>query len=327
MTASRLKKFLPREAGLVLLLLVLLGVFALSSAPFRDPFNLLDRTRQWVEVGMIAVPMTFIIGTGGIDLSVASLLVLSSIVAGLSYQELGWPLPLALSSGVLAGTLGGTFNGLCITLLRVPPLVVTLASMAIFRGLAMGLSQADPIRSFPSAYTTWGTMGGIGSGEYVVPDQTLILLTIVALGVFLLRRTIVGRWTLQLGENPKAARFSTVPVNHVLLLLYGACGFVCGLAGMLYTARFATAHPGVARGLELEVIACVVIGGTRITGGKASVIGTFLGLLILGVLRFGLDMVGVLQEHQVLLVGFLVIAMAILNERLSRSSGASGGRS
>ena len=308
----------PREAGLFLLLLVLVAGFVLASAPFRNPFNFLDRTRQWVEVGMIAVPMTFIIATGGIDLSVASLLVLSSIVSGLCFQELGWSLPLALLVGTAAGALGGTLNGVCISLLRVPPLVVTLASMAIFRGLAMGLSEADPISSFPSDYTTWGALGGVGSGDYVVPHQTLILVTTVVLGDFILRRTCIGRWSTQIGENAKAARFSTVPVTRLPILLYGSCGLVCGLSAILHTARFGTAHPGVARGLELEVIACVVIGGTRITGGNASVMGTFLGVLILGVLRFGLDMLEILQKHQVPLVGLLVIATAILNEWLAR---------
>jgi rhamnose transport system permease protein len=320
---TRRTRPLPREAGLLLLLLALVTGFAMVSAPFRDPFNFLDRTRQWVEIGMIAVPMTFIIATGGIDLSVGSLLVVSSVVSGLCFQQLGWPLPLALVAGALTGTLGGTLNGVCVSLLRVPALVVTLASMAIFRGLAMGLSEADPISSFPSEYTTWGALGGIGSGDYIIPYQTLIFGATVLFGDFVLRRTCVGRWSVQVGENAKAARFTTVPVSGLLILLYGACGLVCGLGAILYTARFGTAHPGVGRGLELEVIACVVIGGTRITGGNASVLGTFLGVLILGVLRFGLDMVEVLQKHQVPLVGLLVIATAILNEWLTRRTEAS----
>lgn len=311
---------MPREAALFFLLAAICAGFAAVSEPFRDPFNFLDRTRQWVEVGMIAVPMTLILATGGIDLSVGSLMVLCSIVAGICFQDIGWPLPLALGCGVVAGTLGGALNGLCSSLLRIPPLVVTLATMAIFRGLAMGLSQANPIRSFPTDYTTWGSTGGFGSGELVVPHQTLILLAVVGVGAFVLRRTYVGRWALQLGENPKAARFSTIPVTQLRFFLYTASGLVCGLAAILHTARFATAHPGVARGLELEVIACVVIGGSRITGGSASVVGTFLGLLILGVLRFGLDMLGVLQVHQVILIGFLVIATAIFNEWAARRS-------
>ena len=120
-----------------------------------------------------------------------------------------------------------------------------------------------------------------------------------------------------MGENPKAARFSAVPVNRLLFTLYTGCGLVCGLAAVVYTARFATARPDAATGLELEVIACVVIGGTRITGGNGSVIGTFLGVLILGTLRFGMDMSGVLQQYQIILVGLLVIGTAIANEWLA----------
>lgn len=306
-----------RELGLFALLAVICVGFAMASENFRDPYNFLDRTRQWVEIGLIAVPMTFIIATAGIDLSVGSLLALCSIVAGLCFQELGLPLPLALVCGMLAGGAGGALNAVAVSGLRVPPLVATLATMAIFRGLAMGLSQADPVGGFPRWFTDWGSISALGSGDYLVPYQTLILIGLVGVGALIFRLSCVGRWTVQIGENPKAARFSAVPVDRLLFALYTACGLVCGLAAVIHTARFATARPDAAIGLELEVIACVVIGGTRITGGNGSVIGTFLGVLILGTLRFGMDMLGVLQQYQIILVGLLVIGTAIANEWLA----------
>ena len=304
---------------LVLLVLAVICVgFGIADENFRDPYNFLDRTRHWVEIGLIGVPMTFIIATAGIDLSVGSLLALCGIVAGLCFQCLGLPLPAALAVGVLAGAAGGALNAVAATLLRVPPLVATLGTMAIFRGLAMGISRADPIRGFPRWFTDFGSTAAFGTGDYLLPYQTLLLVFLVGLGAFVFRRTCIGRWTVQIGENRKAARFSAVPVDRLLFGLYTACGLVCGLAAVIHSSRFATARPGAGSGLELEVIACVVIGGTRITGGNGSVIGTFLGVLILGTLRFGMDMAGVLQQYQIILIGLLVIGTAIFNEWLAR---------
>lgn len=307
-----------RECGLFWLVTIVFLGFGIFDEHFRDPYNFLDRTRHWVEIGMIAVPMTLIIATGGIDLSVGSLLALCSIVMGLAFQKLGLPLPLAIPIGIFVGALGGAFNGVAAGFFRVPPLVVTLATLAMFRGLAMGLSRADPIRGFPEGFTNWGSLETVGFGACQIPYQTLILIFVVVLGVFAFRKTRLGRWSIQIGENPTAARFSGIPINRMLFILYTLSGLICGMAAAIYTSRFATAHPGTAAGVELEVIACVIIGGTRITGGNGSVIGTFFGVLLLGTLRFGMDMQGVQQQYQIILVGMLVIFTAVLNEWLAR---------
>jgi len=312
------KGLVTREAGLLLFLVVICLVFGVTNEHFRDPFHFLDRSRHWVEIGMIAVPMTFIIATEGIDLSVGSLLAFCGIVAGTFFRELGWPLPLALMCAMLAGIVGGAFNGIIISLCRIPALVATLGSMALFRGLAMGISKANPIRNFPEAFTHWGSISTVGFGRFQIPCQTLILLAVVVLGSFVFCRTCIGRWSVQIGENAKAARFSNVPVNRTIFMLYAASGLACGVASIIYTSRFAIAHPGIAAGMELEIIACVVIGGTRISGGNGSVIGTFLGVLILGILKFGMDMYGILQQYQIILIGLLVITIAVFNERMAR---------
>lgn len=309
-----------RQLGLLALLALILIGFGVADENFRDPYNFLDQTRKWAEIGLIAVPMTFIIATAGIDLSVGSLLALSGVVAGLCFRDLGLPLPVAMLCGVLTGATGGAINGVAVSRLRVPPLVVTLATMAIFRGLATGLCQRNPVSDFPRWFTEAGSMSALGTDDYPLPYQTLLLLVVVGLGWLALDRTCLGRWAVQTGENPKAARFSAIPVAWLLFTLYTACGLVCGLAAVIYTARFASAMPDAATGRELDVIACVVIGGSRITGGNGSVLGTFLGVLILGTLRFGLDMSGVLQRDQIILVGFLVIAAAIANEWLAKRS-------
>lgn len=316
---KRLKSIIAsRHFGLLAALALVVVGFGLASENFRDPLNLLDRSRHWVEIGLIAVPMTFIIAAGGIDLSVGSLLAMCAIAAGICFRDLHWPLAMALAVGALAGAAGGAFNGLLVSRLRIPALVATLATMALFRGLAMGLSQASPIREFPDGFTDWGSTAALNVGGYAIPQQTLILLAAVVVGDFLFRKTRAGRWAVQIGENETAARFAAIPVGQVRFGLFLASGLVCGLASIINTARFATAHPAAGTGLELEVIAAVVIGGTRITGGGGSVLGTLLGLLILGLLRFGMDMTGILQQHQIILIGLLVVITAIFNEWMAR---------
>jgi rhamnose transport system permease protein len=182
-----------REFGLFCLLAVICLAFGIIDENFRDPYNFLDRTRQWVEIGILAVPMTFIIATAGIDLSVGSLLALCSIVAGLCFRDMGCSLPVALLAGVIMGAVGGAFNGLMVSLFRIPALVVTLATLAMFRGLAMGLSQANPIRGFPEGFTDWGSLSSCGWGDWQLPYQTLILLVITLVGVIVFRKTRLGR--------------------------------------------------------------------------------------------------------------------------------------
>ncbi len=309
--------FVSRHSGLLCALTLLLVGFGCASAQFRDPVNLLDRSRLWIEVGLVAVPMTFIIAAGGIDLSVGSLLALSAMVAGLCHRDLHWPLSLAMGMAVLTGTVGGAVNGFAASVLRVPPLVATLATLAIFRGLAMGMSHGQPIGNLPAGFEECGGFATVGKGTFAPPQQLVLLLLFVALGELILRKTRAGRWTVQLGENEVAARYAAIPVNHVRFGLFLASGVVCGFGAITYMAHYASARPNANIGLELEAIACVIVGGTRITGGSGSVIGTFLALLFLGLLRFGLDMTGVLQQTQTILVGLLVVVTAIFNQWLA----------
>ena len=315
----RLKYLLAsRHSGLLCALAVLLVGFGCASEQFRDPINLLDRSRLWIEVGLVAVPMTFIIAAGGIDLSVGSLLALSAMVAGICHRDLHWPLSLTLGTAVVTGAIGGAANGVAASVLRLPPLVATLATLAMFRGLAMGISHGQPIGNLPAAFEEWGGFATVGKGTFAPPQQFVLLLLFVALGEFILRKTCLGRWTLQLGENELAARYAAIPVSSLRFGLFLASGLACGLGAISYMAHYASARPNANTGLELEAIACVVVGGTRITGGSGSVIGTFLGLLFLGLLRFGLDMTGVLQQTQTILVGALVVVTALFNGWLAK---------
>jgi rhamnose transport system permease protein len=309
--------------------LVLFGVlvamfigFSVTVEGFLDWYNILDRTRYWVVPGMIAVPMTFVIATSGIDLSVASILALSGIVMGVVHTDLGMPIAVGAFAAVLTGLLAGGFNGAVSSYLAIPPLVVTLATMTLYRGVAMGLSEARAF-SVPPGFLQlsqgdafWISTGGGDAAP--VPWSLLILFGVVAIGVIFMRKSWVGRFTLCIGENETAARFAAIPVRHLKALLFAATGLVAGAAALFHTALYSTAKADTAMGMELEAIACVVVGGTRISGGQASVVGTLLGLCIIGILRYGLLMADVSTQHIEIVIGALLIVTVVLNEWIAR---------
>jgi rhamnose transport system permease protein len=314
-----------REAILLLVLVALFAVLAVKVEGFFDAYNLLERTRYWVAPGLLAAAMTFVIATGGIDLSVASVLALCGIVMGMLRRDLGWPMPAAAGAALATGLAAGAANGAVISRIGVPPLVVTLATMSLFRGAAMGLSQAKAIGDFPAGFLWLGQgslckVPGTGANPADLPVPLVILLAVYALAWALMHRSWVGRFTELVGENETAARFAAIDVRRLKFALYASVGLLCGFAALLHTAIYATAKADTAAGMELEAIACVVVGGTRISGGHASIVGTLLGLAILGILRFGLEMAGVSSQNIIILVGIVLVATAIINERLGRSA-------
>ncbi|GMV99243.1 MAG: hypothetical protein AMXMBFR84_03820 [Candidatus Hydrogenedentota bacterium] len=315
-----------RETALAVVLFALIAGFGLTVDGFLDPFSIFERSRYWVVAGLIAVPMTFVIATAGIDLSVGSIVALSSIVMGMLYRDAGAPMWIAAVCAVLTGMAAGAMNGGVLGFVGVPPLVVTLATMALFRGLAMGLSKADPISSFPPGFLSISHGDAFQiplGGQYPVffPAPLIPMLVAFLIGMVLLRKSWAGRYTEAIGENETAARFAAIDVRWVKMAIYTACGTVCGIAALFHTALFATAKADTAVGLELEVIACVVVGGTRISGGDASVFGSLLGLLIIGILRYGLDKAGVESQNIVIVVGLLLIATVVFNERMALRRG------
>lgn len=314
-----------REFALLLVLVAMMAVFSATVDGFLDWFNIFDQTRYWAIAGIIAVPMTFIIATAGIDLSVASIVALSTVTIGMLFESAGMPIWVAVAGGLGVGLLAGSFNGFFASYVGVPPLVVTLGTIALFRGLAMGVSRAQPMGGFPDGYTALG-MGDafsfpLGGETVYVPIPLMVMLAVFAAGTLIFRRTALGRYTEAIGENEVAAAFAAIDVRWVKLLLYAGCGACCGLAAVVNTALNATAKADTATGLELEVIACVVVGGTRISGGQGSVVGTLLGLFILGILRYGLEMQGVRTQHIIIVVGAILIATAVFNEWMAAKRG------
>jgi rhamnose transport system permease protein len=279
---------------------------------FWNPANILDRSRHFVEIGIMATTMTFIIMTAGIDLSVASILAFCGIVFGFSWQYLGENLLLAAFLALLTGTLCGAFQGWIIAWWNIPPLLVTLAGLALFRGMAYAIARDQYVSNFPAVYRA---LGQNYLGDF--PFQLIPFILIFLIMAILLQMTILGRQTILIGENETAAIYAGIPVKRVKLLLYSLSGLMSAIAALIYTARVNTAKPDAAEGYELDVITCVVLGGTRITGGSGSIFGTFMGLLILGMLRYGLELAGISSAWITLLVGLLLITTAIINERFS----------
>ncbi|MDP8949858.1 MAG: ABC transporter permease [Actinomycetota bacterium] len=305
-TARRLR--FSREVVLLGVLIVLMVVMSLLSPLFFTVGNLLNTSRFFVEVGLMALGMTLIIITGGIDLSVGSNLALVSVAVGFTYAA-GLPLPLAIVFGLVVGLAAGLFNGLFITLLDLHPLVVTLGTLALFQGLAYGVSEAEAVSDFPGWFAYFG-QAYLGP----VPGQLFILIAAVVVVWLILSRTRFGRYVYAIGNNEEAARFSGVPVRKVKLALYSGIGLLVAMASVIYTSRVYTARGDSGVGLELDVISAVVLGGASIYGGSGTIAGTVLGVLIIATLRNGLTLAGVPSTWVLFVLGVLLLVAVFLNE-------------
>ena len=301
-----------REVVLLGVLIVLMIAMSLLSPLFFTVGNLLNTSRFFVEVGLMALGMTLIIITGGIDLSVGSNLALVSVAVGFSYAA-GLPLPLAIVFGLVVGLTAGLFNGLFITLLDLHPLVVTLGTFALFQGLAYGLTKAEAISDFPGWFAYFG-QAYFGP----VPLQLFVFILAVVVVWLILSRTSFGRYVYAIGNNEEAARFSGVPVRKIKLALYTGIGLLVAMASVIYTSRVYTARGDSGLGLELDVISAVVLGGASIYGGSGTIGGTVLGVLIIATLRNGLVLAGVPSTWQVFVLGVLLLVAVFLNEFFRR---------
>jgi rhamnose transport system permease protein len=305
---TALRRRASRELVLLGVLLGLIVVMTIASSLFLTTGNLLNTSRFYVEPGLIALGMTLVILTGGIDLSVGASLALVSVVIGFAFSS-GVPLEIAIVLGLLTGLVCGAFNGLFIVLLDLNPLVVTLGTFALFRGLAFVVSNAGAVSAFPSWFEVFG--------QYYagpVPLQLLLFIAAaIAVGV-LLGRGRFGRYVRAIGYNPRAARYSGVPVARTILIVYTLTGLLVAVASIVYTSRVSSSRADSGMGLELDVIAAVVLGGASIRGGSGTVLGTVLGVLIIAVLRNGLFMAGVPTTWQLIVIGFVLIAAVFVNE-------------
>jgi rhamnose transport system permease protein len=303
------------ETILGLLLILALIMLAFQSDRFFTTENLLNQGRLMAEVGLVALAMTFVIVTGGIDLSVGSILGLVAILLGVFWQNIGLPLPLAMVLGVIAGGGAGFVNGLIITRFGVPPLIATLATLALYRGLAEGISQARSVRGYPEWFFT------LGQGEFLgVPVQLWIFGACALIAAVILGLSTFGRETYAIGSNAVASRFSGLKVDRALLLIYTASGLIAGLAAVIFVSRVSTTRSDMGTGLELDVITAVVLGGTSIFGGRGTIIGTLLGLMLMQALKNGLALAGVKGDGTIVVIGAVLILTILISNMFRRDA-------
>lgn len=305
--------------------LLLAAALALVFRQVQRPSALLQLWRGWAEIGVLASVMTAILLTGGIDLSVGSTIALCGMVVGVLWQRYDWPIELAAVAGVACGFAAGAVNG-SLVVMGIAPLVATLATMAFYAGLAMAISGGDRIVGLPDGFT-W-----IGQGKLLaLPNQLWLLGAGFLAAYVVVHHTRHGRYLYAIGENRLAARFAAVPVARVDWTLYALSGLVAGVVALAYTSRGGAAVPRPQAGYELQVIACVVLGGTRVTGGAGGIGRTLLGLAVLSHLQIGLGLLGSFKLHvpwsdsawvltahsRSIVIGVLLVAAAVWNERLA----------
>lgn len=298
-----------RWEWLLVILILLVGIINTTISPyFLNVVNLFDMTFNFMEKGLMALPMTMIIITSGIDLSVASNLAMCSATMALLFK-LGAPIWIGALAALAVGILGGWLNGKCITKIKLPPLAVTLGTYALYRGMAFAMLGDIPVKGYPSWFTTIGQ--GYISGT-PVPLALVIFLVFAILFGLLLHRTSFGRAVFAIGNNEEACRYSGLAVDRIKTKLYMLSGVMAALAALVMAARFGSTRTDVATGYELHVITAVVLGGTDIGGGKGTMLGTGLALFLLGIIEWGMSLRMIPGQVQQIVSGAVLIIAILL---------------
>jgi len=304
---KRLQRLLP-----FLTLIVLFVALIIASPHFLTATNLSSVVRQTVVINIMALGMTIIIISGGIDLSVGSILGLAGLIGAMAMERGVAILPSVLI-GILAGFVCGLLNGFLITRLRIAPFIVTLGTLGIFRGTALIISNGLPVHKLPPGFSLLGE-GSIAGIPYV-----LLLLVVCAVAVhILLEHTRLGRYAFAIGSSPAAAVYAGIPVAFHTTAVYAIGGMLTGLAGMIEASRLMTGQPTAGQGYELQAIAAVVIGGGSLRGGEGSVIGTLIGAFIMGLLSNGSDLLGISNYVQQVVIGAVIILAVAVDELRKR---------
>ena len=312
---SKFKNYLlhhGRQFGTLMGLIVLIIVLWILSPYFLTISNLLNVAQQTAINAIIAVGMTFVIVSAGIDLSVGSIVAFSGVVLARALQS-GFPIPLAIIMGLGIGLLCGIVNGVLITQGRLPPFISTLGMMSVARGAALLFTSGRPVSGFADDFRF------LASGElFRIPMPVIIMFVIYVLAHMVLNRTKLGRYTYAIGGNEEAAVLSGVNVKLYKTAVYGLCGLLSGMAAVLLTARLNSAQPIAGIMYELDAIAATVIGGTSLTGGEGTVLGTLIGAFIMGVLRNGLNLLDVSSFVQQIVIGSVIIMAVLVDMFLKR---------
>lgn len=303
-----LQKFLA--LGALIILYTFFSIFGQNFFSFSSLVNILDASYY---IGFMAIGVTFVIITGGIDLSVGTIMMCSALLGGVAYNIWKWPIGLCLVFVIVVGTIFGLMNGILVAKLKLPPFIATLGTMMITMGfgsiIANVTTQRYPMLTDPDGWfktAFFKTRSGF-------PIGAVYLLIYFVIAFVILNKTRLGRYTYAMGSNEEAVRLSGVKVDNWKLLVYTFCGFSAGIAGILYAATYTTIMPGTGNGLELLAIAGVVIGGTSLSGGVGTLTGTIIGVFIMSVLKNGLMSVNLQGQFQTFFTGIVVIGAVLLD--------------
>jgi rhamnose transport system permease protein len=305
---SRFSRLLRWEWFLVLLILLVVVVNNRLSPYFLDVRNLFRASSDFIEIGLMMLPMALIIVTGNVDLAVASTLGMTASFMGLLFNH-GVNIWLAAAAALLLGLLAGLLNGVLIARLRVPALVITLGTYAFFRGLAYVMLGDQAARGYPGAFTYIG-QGTIPGTP--VPFSMVIFVALLVVFGLVLHRTAFGRYLYAVGNNQEAVTYSGISVARLKIILFVVSGGMAALAGLVLASRYGSTRPDIGNGLELTVITVTVLGGVDINGGKGSMIGAALALVLVGLLRFGMGLMNIQGQVQSIVIGSLLILSILL---------------
>lgn len=313
-TRRRLSLGNLRQFGLIAALLVVMVAFAFASDHFLTVSNLMNVVRQMSVTAIVAVGMTFVIISGGIDLSVGAIVAFSGVIAADVLARTG-SAPLAVVTALGVGLMAGLINGAVTAGFRIAGFITTLAAMQVFRGLGYIYTNGTPIPAQNKEFTMLGVGYLIG-----VPVPVWIMAVIVAIGSVVLRKTRFGRYTFAVGGNAVAARWTGLPVERTIAGVYVMTGALAGLAGAILTARLGSGQPSAGDGLELDAIAAVVLGGTSLAGGRGRISGTVIGCILVAVLSNGLTLLNVSSYWQMVVKGLIIVVAVVLDTRARAES-------
>jgi ribose transport system permease protein len=291
-------------------LIVLFIFFSVASPNFLQFNNVVGILIATAVNGVLALGVTYVIITGGIDLSIGTVMAFSAVMTAVFITFWQLPIPIGIAGGIATGALAGLINGVIIAKMKVPPFVATLGMMYVAKGLALIISELRPIYFNDTPMFREIAMGSVVGAlipEFEIPNAVFIMFGAAIIASLILGRTVLGRYTFALGSNEEATRLSGVNVDRWKIAVYTLCGSFAGLGGVMMAARLNSAQPALGQGYELDAIAAVVIGGTSLSGGEGSILGTIIGAFVLSVLTNGLRIMSVPQEWQIVVTGAIVI--------------------
>ena len=312
-----------QKAVAFVVLIALVAYFGLAAPNFLTEDNIIGILQSTSVNGVLGVACTFVIISGGIDLSVGTLMTFTAVMCGVVLTNWGMPMALGVVAALVFGALSGAVSGIIIAKLKVPPFIATLGMMLLLKGLALVIAQDKPIyfNDTPNfSLISNDSLIGYFWPAFEAPNGVLILFAVAILASLVLNKSLLGRYVFALGSNEEAARLSGVNVDFWKIVTYALGGLICGIAGLIIASRLNSAQPALGQGYELEAIAATVIGGTSLSGGRGGMLGTIIGAFIISILTNGLRIMGVAQEWQIVVTGVIIILAVYVDMRLRRTA-------